>query len=336
MRRRTEPSGVGRRCPRGAAGWLLLLGLAAAAAAGEDGHEAAGGYGVVVLDAPARRLAGIEVAEVAPRTVAREQASVALVVDPAPALEPRTRWQEARARVRAIDARRAALAARLERLAADPATTSRRELEALRAEVQALAAERAGVAARMQAARDELLLAWGDALTDRLLRPGDGDGLLAGRRRLLLVTIPAPWSARPAPEVRVRVPGAGLQRVTVIGPAPRTDPLTRGAALWATTDGTRASVGQRLAAWLGERESTLSGYPIPASALVYREGAPWLYVEGPPGTFRRRRVGAVVHTADGPVVRIATSEPLRIVVRGAQTLLSEELRWNIPDEDELE
>lgn len=338
--RRTEPAGCRLRRLAGG-GWWLVLALAAASAAvpaDDDAAEGAAPFGVVVLEPPARQLAAIDVVEIDPLTVPRELSSVALVVDPAPALSGRMQWLEARARIRGVDARRAAVSARLARLGADPTTTSRRELEALRAEVDSLAAEHGASAARAEAARSGLLLAWGEPLTERLLAPRAtaSGGLLGGRVRLLLVTVPTALAGRMPGSVRVRAPDAGMHAATLIGAAPHTDPLTRGTTVWASVDGTWARIGQRLTVWLADRESPVEGYRVPVSALVYREGAAWVYVEGPEDTFRRQRVLSAVRTAEGRVVRLAASGPQRVVVRGAQTLLSEELRWNIPDEDELD
>jgi len=85
--------------------------------------------------------------------------------------------------------------------------------------------------------------------------------------------------------------------------------------------------------WVPQSGPGVAGVEVPYSAVVWYAGKPWIYVEQAPGRFVRRAVGR--HTENGSdwFVRAGLRSGERIVVTGGQMLLSEEFRWQIPEED---
>jgi len=72
--------------------------------------------------------------------------------------------------------------------------------------------------------------------------------------------------------------------------------------------------------------TTGEGVLVPRSALVQYEGRLWVYIQTKPDRFTRRPVSADVPTAGGLLAAHGFAPGDRIVVTGAQTLLSEEFK----------
>ncbi len=72
-----------------------------------------------------------------------------------------------------------------------------------------------------------------------------------------------------------------------------------------------------------------TGVVIPSSAVVWSQGAAWCYWEISPGKFTRRALATDAPTPHGWFVTRGILPGARVVIRGAQTLLSEEFRSQI-------
>ena len=73
----------------------------------------------------------------------------------------------------------------------------------------------------------------------------------------------------------------------------------------------------------------LTGVVVPRTAVVYAEGKTWAYVQTRADTFMRREVHLDHLTQDGWFVTSGLAASERVVVTGAQILLSEELKSQI-------
>jgi hypothetical protein len=76
------------------------------------------------------------------------------------------------------------------------------------------------------------------------------------------------------------------------------------------------------------------GVALPVSAIVWHAGRSWVYREDGEGSYTRLPVAGPL--TGGPHLFIDTGlvPGMRVVVTGAQTLLSEEFRGHIPSEDD--
>ena len=83
--------------------------------------------------------------------------------------------------------------------------------------------------------------------------------------------------------------------------------------------------GAAVAAFLPIGEAR-TGVVVPAAAVVWWQGRAWVYVEERPGRFVRRVVATGAPVAGGLFVTGGVVAGDRVVVRGAQMLLSEEGR----------
>ena len=92
---------------------------------------------------------------------------------------------------------------------------------------------------------------------------------------------------------------------------------------------------QRTVAWLPLKEDKISGFIIPASAIVWHLGQSYIYLQVDDEVFKRVKISRKKLVSSGSYF---IQEPLQeddmLVIIGAQMLLSEEFRGQIPAEDD--
>jgi len=91
--------------------------------------------------------------------------------------------------------------------------------------------------------------------------------------------------------------------------------------------------GQPVIAYLPAPGGEQTGVRIPRSAVVRTRGQAWAYVQASEDTFVRRQVPVSSPTAEGWFATSGFSAGDRVVVDGAHTLLSEELKPTIEQEE---
>ncbi len=197
-------------------------------------------------------------------------------------------------------------------------------------------------AARAAFTRDEIAQAlaqskigatWGPAVASRSDLPEFAEALRQREHALVVVELFAA-DALPKPPARatlVRLDGFTVA-AELLGPAPGTDnPLAGDCLLYLVTQGAARLVpGNRLTARLS-RGPEHAGWLVPRDAVVRHLGAGWIYIQRSGDTFVRRRIPLEEPHADGWLVRGEFTDP--IVVAGAQSLLSEELKGQIQMKD---
>ena len=73
---------------------------------------------------------------------------------------------------------------------------------------------------------------------------------------------------------------------------------------------------------------------MPASAIVWQQGRAWAYFRTGPQTFARRAMATNLPAPRGGYVEMGIPDNAEVVVEGAQTLLSEEFRTQMPTEQD--
>lgn len=285
----------------------------------------------VVFDAEAQKLADIGVATLAQSTRRTEVDALATVLSPQSLIELRNRYVTAAAQA---DKAAAALAAsrreyeRVNQLHGDDRNLSDRALQAAEAAWRGDAADAQVAQAARDAIGKESRPVWGGALTAAV----EGDTAvfqrLASQKSVLLrVAAPAGSRLHEPPATASVIGDDGVAKpAELLSPAPQTDPRIQGPTFFYTAPTDGLLPGSTLAARLpvGSPES---GATVPASAVLSWQGRSWFYVERTTGHFVRRELTDAVPVAQGWFMPGLSS--LRVVVRGAQTLLSEELRGQI-------
>ncbi len=342
-----------------AAGWLLHEQLgeaardaltAAGAAAGEDDDARADdddddddairerrliedGRRRIRLTTAERDLADIALAAPAAASAAAERRVPGVVLDRAAlaaAQDALAAHERALDAARGITQRLRARRDRLREMGGSGRLGASRELAEIElALVRQQAAEIDHQRAR-DAARAELVARWGAALVGAAgASAADGD--------LVAFALPAdaaPPAAGDAVLIAADGERAGAMPATVIAPAPGGIDGLAGRAWYAQVSGADLRRGMRVDVWLAAAASATDGVLLPSAALVWHGGRRWYYAAVDALTFERRALPPALAHAGGVVVAADAvgSEP--VVVRGALSLLGEEFRGAIPDEDE--
>lgn len=338
----------GRRCSLLAAVLLVSLAFTVYAGDDEDDDDDNGVRGTLVEVVAGRTRVHLE-----PDTLARfgisvgtpiiehhvaEQLAFGETLDSAAILAARSTFAAARAAREAagtmVDGQRVLIsrmtAMREQGLAIDTIAFAREQRQL----TNFIAAQRrAGIA--LESARQTAMLQWGAQFGTRIVAREDSvfDELLAGERHVISV----PVRLAGAVNSPVFVGRSGLRAEAVagswLGPDARSRAPLGASYLVAVADPELRS-GMRVSVWLSDPDAAFDALRVPRRALVWHAGSRWIYVELAAGVFERRR--AEVSATDGQTVLLEPGAEAmsRVVVAGATSLLGEEFRWSIPDEDD--
>lgn len=243
------------------------------------------GVPTVRLSAAAQRNVGLEVAMPEAGQLGSEAAVAVVVLDAQPLAEAQGRLRAARHELDAARAQAAASAAEHKRVQAlydDDRNASQRALETAAAQAGADAAKLRGAEAALATLRESLVAGWGATLAREL--ESDRGGLIArlasGREVLLRALLRA--DAGEAPNGRSALALAGrrglAQPLGAAGPAAGGGE-SGGRSLLFRAEGGGLLPGQRLSGQLRDPGGKpVAGVLVPASALVWHAGQPWIYV----------------------------------------------------------
>jgi len=220
------------------------------------------------------------------------------------------------------------------------AETSRREFERLRTLAAGNnASARALQAADATATRDRLLaeslrtrtmLEWGKAIPERDDPPAFVKSLTTGERTLVRVDLPGGERRSSAPLSARLVPlGDNGQPVTgeFFDTAPAVDPQTQGQGFLFLIAGRPPGFSPNAAVtgYLKIAGEPLSGVIVPGPAVIRHEGRAWVYLQTGEQEFTRREILLDRPAENGWFLASGVTDKDRIVVNGAQAILSGEL-----------
>ncbi len=150
---------------------------------------------------------------------------------------------------------------------------------------------------------------------------------LARREDVLLqVTLPQGYAAATAPAgLKLLLPSGKTASIKFISPATRTDPRVQGTSYFyaASAPETGLLPGMSASAVFPSGQP-VSGLLVPGSAVVWWQGRAWSYVKTGTDTFTRREVPTEEPADGGWFVPKGFSPTDEVVVKGAETLLSQE------------
>jgi hypothetical protein len=221
---------------------------------------------------------------------------------------------------------------------------SQKEFERLKILIeQKNASDRALQAAEAAARRDQIqvaavrsrvLSAWGRPVAERTDLASFARALASLESALVRIDLPAGESLKALP-AKARIVALNAEdnpiEAELLGPAPSVDPQMQGQAFLfiVKTNTLRLAPGAGVSAYLEVPGTPQEGGWIPESAVVRHAGRGWVYVQTGDEAFTRREIALDHNGENGWIVNkgIATGE--RVVVSGAQALLSEEQRYQI-------
>ncbi len=341
---------------------LFVLNISLAFADDDDKPVAkpvnAAGPGTIFLSAKAQSLSGLQTVTLAPVSHQPEFTAYGRAVNIQPLVDLRHRYLVALSE-------RGGAAARFKQAEQNvqrqqdlyrEGATSKHNLQIQQAQWQTDKAQVDASGVQGKAIADEVRLNWGQKLADWALAT-DSDqlrGFLSGQKRLLHITLPVNKQlANDTHSIYVEPTGnrSKATKAELVSIAPQTDATVQGESYFFETDGrpdcsrqscatnaisgdNRIRTGMRVVAWIPEQDEGRDGVIIPKSALVWYMDQAFVYIKTAAEQFSRRTIDQYSATVGGYFVGSGLNAGEQLVVIGGQMLLSEELRGQIPDEDD--
>ena len=296
--------------------------------------------GSVQLTREQQSAAGLVSQMVSSVTLQNETTSFGKVLDIQPLLELRARLRAAQADVDVASAALKLAEKNRQRIQAlyKADIIAGRELTQAEAQWQSDFTREQGARRHVEEIHREAQHVWGDALA-RLALGNESEllgSLTSHSRSLVQITLPygtdpsglksKVWVARDFDRARA-VPAE------LISAAPQTDDLVQGETWFFHVPGEHLRAGMRINVWV-TGGSGRQGVSLPANAIVWHAGKPWVYRDNRNGSYSRLAVDPQPAPGKALLIDTGLTPGTKVVVTGAQTLLSEEFRGAIPSEDE--
>lgn len=300
------------------------------------------GHAVITLNAESQQASGIATAVLADADSQGSMEVFGTVVDPQPLFELRAQYLAAMAAVRA---QRIAVSSseneyqRARRLFDDERNVSERSLQAAQTQWRADQAKLAAAEQAASALREGLRANWGDVIAGWAGDAGARVFQSLSARREVLVQVNLPFEQRTlAPQAVLSLGPVGLadglRPARYVAPAQHSDAGATGATFLYLTEANDLRQGMRVSGRLVIEGAAREGVLVPAAAVVWHGGKAWCYVEEEPGEFVRKEVDTREELAGGWFNATGFEAGARVVVRGAQLLLSEEQKFLIREEND--
>jgi hypothetical protein len=300
------------------------------------------GFAVVHISEQGQRASGIAVREIEEASASASAEVYGTVINIQPLLDLRARYVAAIAEARALRAAAANSEAdyhRAEKLFEQERNVSERAVQSARAQWHADQARVVGAEQAASAAHASIRAAWGEALARWATDPDAEliDALAQQRQALIQLVFPFGMHVE-ASKVALTIAPASVdareRNVRYVSPAPQGDGTLPGATYFYLSSGEGLRAGMRIAARLHIGGKAETGVIIPSAAVVWHGGKAWAYVREENDEFVRKEV-ATDHEVPGGWFNMANFEAGDdVVVSGAQLLLSEELKFQIRNENE--
>ncbi len=187
-------------------------------------------------------------------------------------------------------------------------------------------------------AKEIILFDWGSTLLDWITTSEHKklESILAGNEKIILVSLPTN-NTLPTETSKIFIHQTGLRNQAIvaelIGPSPKVRGLAQGESYFFLANNPKLRTGMQITAWIPQ-QTNLSGVLIPNSSLVRHFGQAFVYLETSPQTFSRYQIKDPEISGDHYFVPDANLDGKKIVKTGAQILLAEEFRAQIPEEND--
>lgn len=293
--------------------------------------DASKGSMTVVVTIQAQKLAGIETVDLKATTHQETVRGYGSVLG----LEKLSRLRENYAKTRAaVETTSAQLRYtrenydRLRLLYSEGRDTSKKDVQEAEAGWKAGKAALEAARSALQAQQTSIRQQWGSVLGDWLQQASSSFERLM-QQEILLVRIAVspqmPISIPPATAV-IETPWGESVTASLVSFAPETDPRIQGLAFFYTTDSSAGLLpGMNVSGYLPVG-GKLEGVILPASAVVWWQGLPWVYIQTGHDRFTRRLVHGYLPVPGGLFVRQSFVPGERVAFAGAQLLLSKEFQ----------
>jgi len=293
------------------------------------------GENVVTLDPATQNTSGIIVAPLESSSHREEVKAYGTVVDLQGLVDLRNSFitaqvQGEKARVELVVSRKEY--ERLKALHEDNQNISAKALQAAEAKWRADEANMRAAEEALHMAEGTARRRWGSVLAKWVVDASPAFERLRQQHDVLLqLTLPSgTYLLSGSQTTRVQTADGTLVSAQLVSPAPHTDPRLQGMSFFyvASAPTTGLLPGMNVLASMPVGPQVV-GVLIPAPAIVWWQGKAWVYIQKGPDNFVRHAVPTEHPVRDGWFVVNEFSAGDRLVVRGAQLLLSEEFRSQI-------
>jgi len=218
---------------------------------------------------------------------------------------------------------------------------STRELEKLRFERDQKSSELNAVNTRVNGFVFKAKSSWGDKLSKLIFdkeQQGAFNEITAQQKALILLSLPKSESLDYQNQA-VFVSGLNkretAQKTLYLEQAKEVNNPLYGESYFYLLDSQKVRSRMRLFAWVEESGNISEGYFITDKAVVWYANEPWVYVKHGEEFFIRKPLGKAKKIDNGWLLedKLLIGNDL-VVTEGGQTLMSEEFKWAIPDEND--
>ncbi len=300
-------------------------------------------YKALQLDEETVEASGIVSEQAAPMSLKLETVAYAEVIDVAPLVALKTEFEAAQAQQNILVNDLSNHNKILERAEAlhKAKSLSARELDKIRAERDIKSSQLSAINTQLASIKYKVKSLWGNELA-RLIYDGDKrsefDLLASNKIKLILLSLPKNKSldykqqkvfVSYMNERDLAAEARYLDQANYVS-----NPLYGESYLY-LLDSSKIRTGMKLFAWVDKDAEEIKGLFIPDTAVVWYANEPWVYLKHDDSLFIRKPLGNIRKISKGWLLEDETliNDDL-LVTRGGQTLLSEEFKWAIPDEED--
>lgn len=256
--------------------------------------------------------------------------------------EMRGRYLTAAAEARALRASVAASESefrRMELLFRDDRNVSEQALKAAEGRYRSEQARQLAAEQSAAGVRDSMRSTWGNTVTGWVANPESQvmRALLQQSSFLVQLVLPhdLPRSAvRGSITVAPAISRDNARPARFVSDSPQMDTALPGETYFYMVDGGGLRAGMRVLARIGLGGAPVAGVIVPPAAVVWHAGKAWAYVKDDERTFSRHEVATGQELNGGWFNATGFEAGAEVVVSGAQLLLSEELKYQIRNENE--
>lgn len=301
------------------------------------------GYKAIELDEEVAEASGLKFESLKSISIRAEFIAYAEVVDIQPLVSLKTDHQDLLAERKALQNNlynHNKILARAEALH-KVKSLSTRDLEKSRFERDEKASKLNAANTRINGFVLKIKTNWGDILSELILdkeKQDEFDKVASQLKALILLSLPKSKSLDPQNQT-VFVGGLNkresAQNISYLDQAKRVNNPLYGESYFYLLDSQKVRTGMRLFAWIEESENIREGYFITDKAVIWYANEPWIYVKHGKALFIRKPLGNAKKIDNGWLLedKALVGDDL-VVTEGGQTLLSEEFKWAIPDEND--
>ena len=295
------------------------------------------GQTVLTLDAATQKRLGLVISPLTTVKTRRQESVAATVLSAQGLVALRNAYVTAEAQVETARAQLEVSSqeyARLKTLYAENQNASKKALQAAEGTLHANRASFDAAQKQLEMARSAVQQSWGGAVADWVANNSSRlASVLSQQAMLVQLTLPPGTPLEDPKEISLSTPNGNSVDASYVSPFPQVDPRIQGVSLLYLAHAyPLLQPGMNLVAHLpvGHR---LRGLVIPEAAIVWWQGQAWAYEQTAPTHFTRRPVPTDQPLGDGYFAIHGFTPGGRVVVQGAQALLSEEFRALIQPED---